>query len=482
MIHPIFSIIILYSFLILLISYFSGKKKADNDTFYLANRSTPWYIVAIGMLGDSISGVTFVSVPGMVRDFDMTYMQLVFGFFLGYIVVAYVLLPLYYRLHLISIYTYLKKRFGNNTYKTGASFFLLSKTIGAAIKLYLIVLILQSLIFDQMGVPFAVTATGVVFFIWLYTFRNGMGTLIWTDVLQTICLLVALGLMIWQVASKMGLGMGEVMETVRQSSHSRIFVFDDWHSRQNFFKQILSGIFIVIVMTGLDQNMMQKNLTCRNLKEARKNMLTYGFGFIPTNFLFLTLGILLLGFSSAMNIPLPAQSDEILPMLASRYLGLPVLLCFTLGVVAAAFSNADSALTSLTTSFCVDILGLSALGKKNRIRILVHTAICILFVWVILAISAIHQTNVLNTIYEAVSYTYGPLLGLFAFGLFTRRSIKDSLSPYICISAPVLSFLLEWGLQKTLDYQVGYEILLFNGFITFAGLAFISRKTENMTI
>ena len=481
MVNPILIIIAIYLSLIFLISYISGRKKTNNDTFFLANRSTPWYIVAIGMLGDSISGVTFVSVPGMVRDFDMTYMQLVIGFFLGYIVVAYILLPLYYRLNLISIYTYLQERFGNYSYKTGASFFLLSKIIGAAIKLYLIVLILQALVFERMGIPFTVTAIGVVFCIWLYTFRNGMGTIIWTDVLQTICLLVALGLMIWQVASKMGLGMNEIIDTVSRNSHSRIFVFGDWHSRQNFFKQILSGIFIVIVMTGLDQNMMQKNLTCRNLKEAQKNMLTYGFGFIPMNFLFLVLGILLLTFASDMNITLPLQSDEILPALASRHLGLPVLLCFTIGVIAAAFSNADSALTSLTTSFCVDILGQRTLGKKNGLRIFVHTVICILFVFVILTIGAIHQTNVLNTIYEAVSYTYGPLLGMFAFGLFTQRRIKDPLSPLVCLSAPVLSFLLEWSLKNTLNYQVGYEILLFNGFITFIGLTLISpKKTKEL--
>lgn len=476
--NPILIIIVVYLIIVLLISYWSGKRKINNDTFFLANRSTPWYVVAIGMLGDSISGVTFVSVPGMVRDFDMTYMQLVLGFFVGYIVVAYVLLPLYYRLNLISIYTYLKQRFGNYSYKTGASFFLLSKTIGAATKLYLIVLILQSLVFQQLGVPFAFTATGVVFIIWLYTFRNGMGTIIWTDVLQTISLLIALSLIVAQVAGKMGFGFTEIVETVRESSHSRIFVFDDWHSRQNFFKQFFSGIFIVIVMTGLDQNMMQKNLTCRNLKEARKNMLTYGFGFIPMNFLFLVLGILLLAFASNSGITLPSRSDEILPLLASDYLGLPVLLCFAIGVVAAAFSNADSALTSLTTSFCVDILGLSNLGSRTKIRILVHTVICAVFVCVILFINGMQQTNVLNTIYVAVSYTYGPLLGLFAFGLFSRRPIKDTLSPYVCISAPIVSFLLEQTLKHTLNYQVGYEILLFNGFITYLGLLLISKKRE----
>ncbi|TWV15708.1 sodium:solute symporter [Bacteroidaceae bacterium HV4-6-C5C] len=467
----ILAIVAVYLGVILFISYLSGRKNSTNEAFFLANRSTPWYIVAIGMLGDSISGVTFVSVPGMVRDFDMTYMQLVFGFFVGYIVVAYVLLPLYYRLNLVSIYTYLEQRFGYCSYKTGASFFILSKIVGAAAKLYLVILILQSLVFDQMGIPFTVTAVAVVFVIWVYTFRNGMGTIIWTDVLQTVSLLVALGLIIWQVASHINIGWADVMETVRQSGHSRIFVFDDWHSRQNFFKQFLSGVFIVIVMTGLDQNMMQKNLTCRNLKEARKNMLTYGFGFIPMNFLFLTLGILLLTFASRSGITLPAASDNILPMLASKYLGTPVLLCFTVGVVAAAFSNADSALTSLTTSFCVDILGMGHnVEKAKHTRTFVHSAICAVFILVILFINGMQQTNVLNTIYVAVSYTYGPLLGLFSFGLFCNRSVKDRLVPYICILAPLLSYILEWGLKTALNYQVGYEILLFNGAVTFAGL------------
>lgn len=476
--NSILIIMVAYLAIIMLISYLSGRKSSDNNTFFLANRSTPWYVVAIGMLGDSISGVTFVSVPGMVRDFDMTYMQLVFGFFVGYIVVAYVLLPLYYRLRLVSIYTYLKGRFGMHSYKTGASFFLLSKMVGASAKLYLVVLILQSLVFEQLGVPFAVTVVGLVFVIWLYTFRGGMGTIIWTDVLQTVSLLLALGLIIWQVASQMGLGVKDVVDAVQQSSHSRIFVFDDWHSRQNFFKQFFSGVFIVIVMTGLDQNMMQKNLTCRNLKEAQKNMLTYGFGFIPMNFLFLALGILLLMFASRAGIVLPAASDNILPLLASEYLGTPVLLCFTVGVVAASFSNADSALTSLTTSFCVDILGMKqgAGQQTKRLRTLVHTAVCVVFVLVILFINGMQQTNVLNTIYVAVSYTYGPLLGLFAFGLFCKRGVRDRLVPYVCVLAPALSYLLEWTLKTAFQYQVGYEILLFNGAVTFTGLWLIRTR------
>ena len=343
------TIIAVYIGILMFISYLVSKRGSDNDAFFLGNKKSPWYIVAIGMLGDSISGVTFVSVPGMVGQFDMSYMQMVLGFFPGYLIVAFILLPLYYKLNLTSIYGYLDTRFGNSSYKTGASFFILSRIVGSASKLYLIALILQTLIFDQWNIPFYVTVAGIITLIWAYTHKSGMKTIVWTDALQTICLLAALILIIWQVSNKLGFDISQTIDAVRTSQHSRIFFFDDWASRQNFFKQFLSGIFIVIVMTGLDQNMMQKNLTCKNLKDAQKNMVTYGFGFIPMNYLFLSLGILLLTFISAQGITLPEKSDQILPMLATEYLGFPVLACFAIGIIAASFSNADSALTSITT-------------------------------------------------------------------------------------------------------------------------------------
>lgn len=477
-------IIAIYFGALLLISYFVSKKNSDNEAFFLGNRQSPWFIVAIAMVGTSISGVTFVSVPGMVGKFDMTYMQMVFGFVAGYFVIAYLLLPLYYRLSLTTIYGYLDQRFGLYSYKTGASFFILSKIIGAAARLYLVAMILQTLVFSQWGIPFWVTVTGIILLIWGYTFRSGIKTIIWTDTLQTSSLILGAILIIWQVAVKMDMNFPEMVQTIADNEHSRIFVFDDWGgSRQNFFKQFLSGMFITIVMTGLDQDMMQKNLTCKNLKDAQKNMVTYGFSFAPINLLFLSLGgILLLLFMSRYNISIPENSDQILPMLATEYLGFPpVLVFFTIGIIAAAFSSADSALTALTTSVCVDILNIkredAVKAKKTRKR--VHIVVSFAFLLVILLINTIQQENVLDTIYKVASYTYGPLLGLFFFGLFTKINIRDRMVPFICMLAPVLSYVLEYALFKIYDYRVGYEILLFNGLLTAFGLLCISNKKNS---
>ena len=473
-------IIAAYLGLILLISLFTGKGDGGNSAFFLGNRKSPWYIVAIGMLGDSISGVTFVSVPGMVGAFDMTYMQLVIGFFFGYLVVAGILLPLYYRLNLTSIYTYLQSRFGEKSYKTGASFFILSRIVGSASKLYLVAIILQWLVFDSWGIPFYVNVSAIIIIIWSYTFRSGMRTIIWTDVLQTVCLLSALILIIWQVAVRLDFSAMNIIGYVTESPHSRIFEFSDWSSPQHFLKQFLSGIFIVIVMTGLDQNMMQKNLSCRTLGESQKNMITYGFGFIPMNLLFLVLGILLLAFAAKEGIALPEKSDEILPLLASEYLGIPVLALFTVGIVAASFSNADSAITSLTTSVCVDLLDIEKKEARtaNRIRQFVHIAVCVSFFIMIIIIDRLGQSNILDTIYKAASYTYGPLLGLYAVGMFTKLKPSDRLIPAVCVLAPILSFALEYILFQAFAYKTGYEILLFNGALTASGLFLISKKKD----
>lgn len=471
-------IIVFYFCILLFISYMVSRKESSNEAFFLGNRKSPWYIVAIGMLGDSISGVTFVSVPGMVGQFDMSYMQMVLGFFPGYLIVAFVLLPLYYRLNLTTIYEFLKERFGLFSYKTGASFFILSRIVGSASKLYLVALVLQTLVFDKWNIPFYVTVTIIVILIWGYTHRSGMKTIVWTDALQTVCLLAALGLIIWQVSTRMGLDFEGIVNTVKSSEHSRIFFFDDWASKQNFFKQFLSGILIVIVMTGLDQNMMQKNLTCKTLKDAQKNMVTYGFGFIPMNYLFLALGILLLAFASQYNIILPQNSDQILPMLAVEYLGIPVLIFFTIGIVAASFSNADSALTSLTTSVCIDLLDSKSLDaiQAQKLRSKVHILVSVVFLFTIFFIDFIGNTNILDTIFKAASYTYGPLLGLFFMGLFTKINLRDKLVPFVCILSPVLCYLLEYGLLSVFDYKVGYEILLINGLFTIIGLLCISQK------
>ena len=471
----------------MLISYLTSRKGSGNDTFFRANKSSKWYVVAIAMIGTSISGVTFVSVPGMVRNLDMTYMQMVFGFFFGYLVIAYVLLPLYYRLNLTTIYGYLQQRFGQRSYKTGAWFFLLSKIVGAAARLYLVAFILQTLVFDSWGVPFVVTVIGIILVIWLYSHKSGIKTIIWTDWLQTILFLTALVLVVWQMSVRLNFNIGDTIAAIGNSSHSRIFVFDDWGSTQNFFKQFFSGMFITIVMTGLDQDQMQKNLTIRTLKDAQKNVVSYGFAFAPINFLFLSLGVLLIYFAEQNGIVLPEVSDNILPIIASEYLGPGVLGVFVVGIVAAAFSSADSALTALTTSFCVDILDMKAVsqtkeqGQKDvKIRGVVHIGVSVVFVLIILVIEAIGSDSIITAIYKLASYTYGPLLGLYGFGLYSKVKPRDRYVPYIAISAPVLCFIIEMLLKQNYNYQVGYELLLLNGLITGIGLWLISTRKKDI--
>lgn len=475
-------IIAAYFSLLLFIAWITGRRNDSNAAFFLGNRQSPWYIVSIGMIGTSLSGVTFVSVPGMVRNIDMTYMQTVLGFFFGYVIIALVLLPLYYRLKLISIYAYLGDRLGKHSYKTGASFFLLSKVIGAAARLYLVVLILQHYVFSTWNIPFEATVVISIFMVWLYTFRSGVKTIIWTDTLQALCLLAMLIVIIWQVKDKMNLDFVDMVSTIRDSEYSRIFVFDDWHSTQHFAKQFFSGIFITIVMTGLDQDMMQKNLSCKNLKSAQLNMYTYGFAFTPVNLLFLSLGVLLLVLSSQQNISLPVMNDDILPMFCtSGILGHSILIFFTIGIIAAAFSSADSALTALTTSFCVDIMGVEkekmAQGKKTRIA--VHIGMSALFVIIILIFKAFNDRSIIDAIYIIASYTYGPLLGLFTFGLFTRNQPRDKFVPYICILSPFICYFIDVATTNAIGYKFGYEMLILNGGLTFAGLWLLSIKNKN---
>ena len=469
--------IIIYFGILLGISRITAHSHSDNDAFFRGNRQSPWYIVSFGMIGASLSGVTFVSVPGMVKNIDMTYMQTCMGFFFGYLIIAHVLLPLYYRLNLTSIYTYLGQRIGRYSYKTGASFFLISKMLGAAARLYLVCIILQHYVFDAYNIPFAVTAIGTVALIWLYTHKSGIRTIVWTDSLQTLCLLLALGLILYNVADKLNLNFGGVIDNIKNSSESRIFVFDDWQSKQNFFKQFFSGIFITIVMTGLDQDMMQKNLSCRNLKEAQKNMYCYGISFVPVNLLFLSLGILLMVAATQMNIAIPAKGDDLLPMFAAGgHLGYAVLVFFTIGIIAAAFSSADSALAALTTSFCIDILNTDKLKENEAVRIrkITHIGISTIFVICILIFEAIDSQNVIDTIYTLASYTYGPLLGLFCFGLFTKLKPRDRYVPYIAIASPVVCYMIDILTFNATGYKFGYEMLMFNGLLTFMGLAALS--------
>lgn len=477
----------IYFGLLLGISRITARKHSDNDAFFRGNRQSPWYVVSFGMIGASLSGVTFVSVPGMVKNIDMTYMQTCMGFFVGYLIIAHVLLPLYYRLNLTSIYTYLGQRIGRCSYKTGASFFLTSKMLGAAARLYLVCIILQHYVLDAYDIPFAVTAIGTVSLIWLYTHTSGIRTIVWTDSLQTLCLLLALGLILYNVADILNLDIGGVIDTVKNSRESRIFVFDDWQSKQNFFKQFFSGIFITIVMTGLDQDMMQKNLSCRNLKEAQKNMYCYGISFVPVNLLFLSLGILLMAAATQMDIAIPAKGDDLLPVFAGNgHLGYAVLVFFTIGIIAAAFSSADSALAALTTSLCIDILDTDRYSEQKAVRIrkAAQIGISSIFVVCILAFEAIDSQSVIDTIYTLASYTYGPLLGLFCFGLFTKYKPRDKYVPFIAILSPVLCYMIDVFTFHATGYKFGYEMLMFNGLLTFIGLTVLSlrRKRNQLTV
>jgi Na+/proline symporter len=463
-------------------------RRATNATFFQGERRSPWWLVAFGMVGASISGVTFVSVPGMVLSSEMAYLQLCMGFILGYLAVAFVLLPVYYRLNLTSIYSYLGQRLGRHSYKTGAWFFLLSKMCGAALKFYVICMILQQFVFEPLGVPFAATVAALVLLIWLYTRKGGIRTLVFTDTFQTACLFTALLLIIYKVMEQMDFSLAEAMSAVVADERSRVFVFDDWGSPWLFWKQLLSGMFIVVVMTGLDQDMMQKNLTCKSLREAQKDMCTYGVAFLPANFLFLALGVLLAQFFESQGILLPTKGDELLPMFFSDGGNHEALLSsfggteggfflFVLGILAASFSSADSALTSLTTCYCVDI---RQQEHDERLRRRVHLAMCAFFAVFILLFDAVNSKSLIDAIYTVVSYTYGPLLGLFAFGLFTRREVRDRLVPYVCIASPLLCYAIDQIAKQQFGYHFGYELLLLNGALTFAGLLlFSSNKCYN---
>lgn len=466
-----------YFLVLMLISHVTGRR-ADNSTFFSGNRRSPWYMVAFGMVGASISGITFVSVPGMVLTSDMTYIQTCIGFIFGYFAVAFVLLPVYYRLRLTTIYTYLDHRLGRQAYRTGAAFFLLSKMTGSAVRFYVVCVILQRFVLDALGVPFVVTVVAMVGLIWLYTRRGGIKTLVWTDTFQTLCMFAALILIIYNVARHLGMSMGEAVDMVAADSHSRMFVFDDWMTKQNFWKQFLSGIFIVIVMTGLDQDMMQKNLTCKTLREAQKDMCTYGFAFVPANLLFLSLGVLLVALAAKDGVALPAAGDELLPMFAATgRMGMAVVVMFTVGVVASSFSSADSALTALTTSYCVD---LRSRPGDEKLRKKVHFGMSVAFVVFILLFHSLNSTSVIDAIYVLCSYTYGPLLGLFAYGLLTRRGVSGRMVPWIAVASPVICFAVD-SLSKTMfGYTFGYELLMLNGLLTFAGLWITGRKEADV--
>lgn len=476
--YQVLILIAAYFAVLIIISYFTGRG-GSNAEFFKANKQAPWYLVAFGMIGASLSGITFISIPGTVESDSFSYFQVVLGYTVGYAVIGQVLLPLYYKMNLTSIYTYLESRFGNASYKTGASFFLLSRVVGASFRLFLVANVLQLIVFDAMGVPYYVTVTITILLIWLYTFKSGIKTIIWTDTLQTFFMLLALGITIYFISEDLGFSLNNLMGYLAESEHSKIFFFDDWKSKDHFVKQFLSGAFIAIVMTGLDQDMMQKNLTCRSLKDAQKNMFWFTIVLVFVNFLFLALGVLLTDYADINGIS--EVRDDLFPAIAtSGNLGFAVAIFFILGLIAAAYSSADSALTSLTTSFSIDILDIEKKydeKKQVRIRKQIHVAISILLILVMLAFKyAIADKSVINKLFQFAGYTYGPLLGLYAFGLFTKWEVKDKLVPVIAIAAPVLSYIISLNSKVWFGFEFGFFILILNGFLTFLGLILLRRK------
>jgi Na+/proline symporter len=475
------SVILLY-FLVLILVSLRTSRGADNDSFFIGNRKSPWYVVAFGMIGASLSGVTFISVPGWVGSSQFTYMQMVLGYLVGYFVIANILMPLYYRLNLTSIYTYLESRFGKASYKTGASFFLLSRVIGASFRLFLVANVLQFTVFQNWGVPFFVTVLVTIVLIWLYTFRGGIKTIVWTDSLQTFSMLLAVVISVILIGRQMDLDFKTMVNLIKESEYSRIWIFDDWKSEYHFFKQFVGGAFIAIVMTGLDQDMMQKNLSCRNIKEAKKNMYWMSISLVPVNFLFLSLGALLFIFAGQLNITVPEQTDNLFPLIATGgYLPQVVAILFIIGLVAAAYSSADSALTSLTTSFTIDILEADKRHVQNlkKIRVSVHVLLSFVLMLVILIFKAINNENVIAAIFTVAGYTYGPLLGLYAFGLFTRKKVKDRWVPLVAILSPIFTYIINIHSEALLwGYIFGFELLLVNGLFTFLGLLIVSRAKD----
>lgn len=472
-------IICVYFGLLMLISHFTSKG-ADSQSFFIGNKNSPWYIVAFGMIGTSLSGVTFISVPGWVGATQFSYLQMVFGYLLGYLVVGGILLPLYYRLNLTSIYTYLEGRFGFWTYKTGAFYFILSRTIGAAFRLFLVANVLQLAMFDAWGVPYALTVAVTILLIWVYTFKGGIKTIVWTDSLQTFFMLTAVGITVWQIGSSFQLGFTEIVGTINESELSKTFFFEDWKSKQYFWKQFLSGALITVVMTGLDQDMMQKNLSCKNLRDSRLNMFSFSLILVLVNLMFLSLGVLLYYYAAETGMEIPLKGDELYPTIAlSGELGIAVSVLFLLGLVAAAYSSADSALTALTTSVCIDLLDINSKSEKqkDRSRKKVHLLMSGLLFVVIMLFSLINDESVISELFTAAAYTYGPLLGLFSFGLSNKFQVMDKRVPWLCLLSPLITYLVDANAASWFNgFEFGYEILLLNGLITYLGLLLLRQR------
>ena len=466
-----------YFGLLLIISWFTSRG-ATSSTFFTGNRKSPWLLVAFGMVGATLSGVTFISVPGEVYNSAFSYLQFVFGNLVGYWLVAGLLLPVYYRLNLVSIYSFLGDRFGEFAHKTGSAFFILSKLIGAAFRLYLVAGVLQLAFFEAYGIPFAVTVFVSIALIWIYTFRGGIKTIVWTDTLQTLFLVSAVVLTISSIAESLGWSFGQMIREVSADSYSTVFTWD-WKSGNNFFKQFFAGMFTTLVMVGMDQDMMQKNLTCKNKREAQKNMLVFSLAFLVTVFLFLCLGVLLIRYATEHQIAIPGATDDLYPLLALNHFGFAVGIAFLIGVIAAAYSSADSALTALTTTVNIDFLTTEKYSekKKVKVRMVSHLVFSILLGLTILIFRAINNESVVVAVFKVAGYTYGPILGLFLFGLFSKRRIIDRLSPFVAVLAPIISYVISMYSEELLwGYKFGFEILILNGLIMILGLYAISRR------
>lgn len=469
-----------YFLLLMLVSWFASRGSRDNDTFFTGSRKAPWPLVALGTIGAAISGVTFISVPGMVANKSFAYLQMMLGFIVGYIVVAFVLVPLFYRRNIITIYGYLEQRFGGTTYRTGAWFFYISKMLGAAVRFFVVCAVLQLLVFGPLHIPFTFNVIVTIALIWLYTNQGGVKTVVWTDALKSFCLVASVVLCIWFVAQNLHLSASEAISAVAGHPHSQMFFFDDPSSSQYFWKQFVAGIFMTIAMTGLDQDMMQRNLACANSSKSQKNIIVSSIIQFFVIGLFLVLGCLLLIFMERNNIAIPEKTDDIFGIVATHDT-MPVIVgvLFILGLVAAAYSAAGSALTSLTTAFTVDILGAHRKGddaKLTRTRKGVHVANSVLMGLIIIVFYYLSEQDAISAVYTLASYTYGPILGLFVFGMFTHRQVRDHAVPAVCIAAPALSWVLQWALNHLWGYQTGFELLIINAIITIIGLYLLSTK------
>lgn len=475
-------IIFSYFGLLILVSYFTARH-ADSETFFTANRNSPWYLVAFGMIGTSLSGVTFISIPGEVGNSGWTYLPLVIGNCIGYVVIGLVLIPLFYKLNLVSIYSWLGTRFGERARLSGSFFFIISQLVGASLRLFLVVGVLQLAVFNAVGVPFAVTVFITICLVWIYTVRGGIKTIVWTDTLQTVFMLVSVVLTIVTICRALDFDFSDAATVIRESEFSRVFDFD-WRSGHHVWKQLIAGIAITVSINGLDQNIMQKNLTCRSLKDCKVNMFSFSFLFLVTNVLFLSLGALLYLFAAHKGIALPEKSDDVFAFLSLRYFGVAAGIFFLLGITAAAYSSVDSSLTSLTTSFCIDFLKIDPkdAGQKKK-RIQVHIAFSFLMFLVIVLFRELNDSSVVTVVLKAVGYTYGPILGLFAFGLCTRYQVRDRFLPMVCLLSPVFSYIINRYSEEWLwGYRFGFEILLLNGLICFVGLFLMREKKSGKTV